>query len=257
MANTSYLRYTVEPWVRSHLEARFKQPFSSRVLPLSPRGSHEFDAVSNDGKVVVAIKRRTGLTSGGTRPPGKIETSLSYGSVNVATGLGTRPTSNSWAWPTAASESTSSPRVRGRSAVWSTYPSSSSWDCRPFLILDVWRLPGPWQTLRGVSVETAGRDAAVETAWPDICDDDTSGRHGNAATHCDAGQQLRSSADEAVISDLDRQVDVGKEPAADVSRVRRGHDQHVGPDEATFTNRHRTAPLDPQPSIDDGARADS
>jgi hypothetical protein len=76
MANTAYLRYTVEPWVREHLAVRFGQPFSSEVLGLSPSGRHEFDAVSADRQIVVSIKTNSGLTSGGNKPTGKIMTCL-------------------------------------------------------------------------------------------------------------------------------------------------------------------------------------
>lgn len=72
MANTSKLRYKVEPWVRAQLEARFHQTFNSRVLELAPGGRHEFDAVSEDGSIVVSIKTTSGLTSGGKFPGGKV-----------------------------------------------------------------------------------------------------------------------------------------------------------------------------------------
>jgi hypothetical protein len=74
MANTAALRYKVEPWVRSALEERYGQPFSSQVLELSPGGRHEFDAVSEDGTIVVSIKTNSGLTSGGKFPAGKVST---------------------------------------------------------------------------------------------------------------------------------------------------------------------------------------
>ncbi len=44
IANTSYLRYTVEPWVRGRLAEQYGQPFTSRMLRLAPGGTHEFDA---------------------------------------------------------------------------------------------------------------------------------------------------------------------------------------------------------------------
>jgi hypothetical protein len=76
VANTSYLRYTVEPWVRGRLAERYGQAFSPRVLPLAPGGTHEFDAVSNDGCIVASIKANSGLTSGGNHPTGKVATCL-------------------------------------------------------------------------------------------------------------------------------------------------------------------------------------
>lgn len=68
MANTSYLRYTVEPWVREQLAERYARPFAARVLGLAPGGTHEFDAVSDDWQIVASIKANSGLTSGGNHP---------------------------------------------------------------------------------------------------------------------------------------------------------------------------------------------
>jgi hypothetical protein len=76
VANTSYLRYTVEPWVRDRLAEQYRQGFAPRVLRLAPGGSHEFDAVSDDGRIVVSIKANSGLTSGGNYPTGKVATCL-------------------------------------------------------------------------------------------------------------------------------------------------------------------------------------
>lgn len=76
VANTSYLRYTVEPWVRDQLAEQYGQRFAPRVLRLAPGGTHEFDAVSDDGRVVVSIKANSGLTSGGNHPTGKVATCL-------------------------------------------------------------------------------------------------------------------------------------------------------------------------------------
>jgi len=46
------------------------------VLPLSPGGAHEFDAVSSDGSIIGSIKANSGLTSGGKHPTGKVATCL-------------------------------------------------------------------------------------------------------------------------------------------------------------------------------------
>jgi len=72
MANTAILRYKVEPVICAQLEAEFGQPFASQRLPLPGGATREFDAVSADGTVVVSIKSSSGLTSGGKRPAGKI-----------------------------------------------------------------------------------------------------------------------------------------------------------------------------------------
>ena len=76
MANTSFLRYTVEPLVRDRLADRYGQRFAPVVLPLAPGGTHEFDAVSDDARIVVSIKANSGLTSGGNHPTGKVATCL-------------------------------------------------------------------------------------------------------------------------------------------------------------------------------------
>jgi hypothetical protein len=76
VANTAYLRYTVEPWVRARLEERYGRPFSSRVLGLTTGGKREFDAVSDDLSIVASIKAHSGLTSGGRNPSAKISSAL-------------------------------------------------------------------------------------------------------------------------------------------------------------------------------------
>jgi hypothetical protein len=76
VANTSYLRYSVEPWVRDRLQERYGQSFTSTVLELRTGGRREFDAVSEDGKVVASVKTHSGLTSGGKNPSGKISSAL-------------------------------------------------------------------------------------------------------------------------------------------------------------------------------------
>ena len=54
----------------------FAQPFISQVLTLTGGAVREFDAVSEDGTVVVSIKTSSGLTSGGNIPGGKINGSI-------------------------------------------------------------------------------------------------------------------------------------------------------------------------------------
>ncbi|MEO5679491.1 MAG: hypothetical protein ABIS47_07480 [Acidimicrobiales bacterium] len=76
MANTAILRSKVEPVIRGLLEAEFGQPFSSQILTLPAGARREFDAVSSDGTVVVAIKTSSGLTSGGNLPGGKINSCI-------------------------------------------------------------------------------------------------------------------------------------------------------------------------------------
>lgn len=76
MANTYYLRKVVEGYVREQLEEEFRQPFASVVLPLTTGGTHEFDAVSADGQIVVSVKAASGLTATGRNPSGKIKDSI-------------------------------------------------------------------------------------------------------------------------------------------------------------------------------------
>jgi len=73
MADTSLFKTHVEPHVREWLSARYSQPFVRRFLRLAGCcGSHEFDAVSADGKIVCGIKSSSSITSGGKNPSGKI-----------------------------------------------------------------------------------------------------------------------------------------------------------------------------------------
>lgn len=77
MADTRVLRSRVEDFVREWLEARFGQPFSSRLLPLKGVHGvaklHEFDAVSKDGSIVCGIRTSSWRTSGGKRGSGKVQ----------------------------------------------------------------------------------------------------------------------------------------------------------------------------------------
>jgi hypothetical protein len=76
VADTAFLRFEVEPWIREQLAQRYGQSFNSQILALVSGGRHEFDAVSDDGRVVAAIKTSSGLTAGGRRPAGKINACL-------------------------------------------------------------------------------------------------------------------------------------------------------------------------------------
>ena len=72
MADTTVLKRVVEPFVRHVLAEEFGMEFESQVVTLSTGGTHEFDAVSSDGKVFASIKSASGKTSGGNNPSGKI-----------------------------------------------------------------------------------------------------------------------------------------------------------------------------------------
>jgi len=77
MADTTYLKGTVECYVRECLAKKFGRPFSSKFLPLArvqgEAHTHEFDAVSEDGKIVCSIKTASWKTGGGKRGSGKIQ----------------------------------------------------------------------------------------------------------------------------------------------------------------------------------------
>jgi hypothetical protein len=72
MANTTYLKQEVERFVRDKLYHEYGVDFSSHMLTLPTGGTHEFDAVSSDKKIVAAIKTASGKTSGGKNPSAKI-----------------------------------------------------------------------------------------------------------------------------------------------------------------------------------------
>jgi len=77
MANTTFLKKTVEHYVRERLQEKFGQPFSSKFLRLTRvqdrAHTHEFDAVSKDGTIVCSIKTASWKTGGGKRGSGKIQ----------------------------------------------------------------------------------------------------------------------------------------------------------------------------------------
>jgi len=73
MADTTYLKKVVEPYVREQLEKEFGIRFKSMILILTTGGTHEFDAVSNDLKIVGAIKTAGGRTVSQKNPSGKIK----------------------------------------------------------------------------------------------------------------------------------------------------------------------------------------
>lgn len=72
MANTVYYKTHVEPYVRAEMERIHGQRFLSKVCRLTTGGTHEFDAVSDDGTIVASIKSLSGKTASGKNPSGKI-----------------------------------------------------------------------------------------------------------------------------------------------------------------------------------------
>jgi len=73
MADTSLLKTVVEPYVCGVLQQEYGRPFGPKRLTLASGGSHEFDAVSDDGQNVASVKAASGRTSGGNNPSGKIK----------------------------------------------------------------------------------------------------------------------------------------------------------------------------------------
>lgn len=67
------MRREVEDYVRGVLEVEHHEVFLPKRLALRTGGSHEFDAVSANGQIVVSIKAASGLTAGGKNPSGKVK----------------------------------------------------------------------------------------------------------------------------------------------------------------------------------------
>ena len=72
MANTKALTEEVEPFIREWLRKKFGVNFTRKKVPIGSGAFHQFGAVSDDGKIVAAIRRSSGKTSGGNLPSGKI-----------------------------------------------------------------------------------------------------------------------------------------------------------------------------------------
>jgi hypothetical protein len=77
MADTRFLKSKVEPYVRDWLAQRFGRPFRSEFVELSgvegAPAKHEFDAVSEDRKIVCGIKTASWTTSRGKKGAGKVQ----------------------------------------------------------------------------------------------------------------------------------------------------------------------------------------
>ena len=73
MANTRFLTIDVEDYVRKVLTQRHGVGFKKKHLELVTGGTHEFDAVADDGSIIASIKSASGRTSGGRIPSGKIK----------------------------------------------------------------------------------------------------------------------------------------------------------------------------------------
>lgn len=73
MANTKALVEEVEPFIREWLRNKFRANFSRKRVPIGEGAFHQFGAVSENGEIVVAIRRLSGKTDGGNLPTGKIQ----------------------------------------------------------------------------------------------------------------------------------------------------------------------------------------
>ena len=73
MADTTFIKTTVEPYVRDILSREFGAPFDSEAVTLSTGGTHEFNAVSQDGRTIATIETASGRTSSGALPSGKFK----------------------------------------------------------------------------------------------------------------------------------------------------------------------------------------
>ncbi|MGH3763323.1 hypothetical protein [Actinophytocola sp.] len=74
MVNTRNVATAVEDHVREVLSAEHQIVFRRRRLRLQPGGYHEFDAVSDDGRVVASVKTAAG--GAGRHPSGKVTNCL-------------------------------------------------------------------------------------------------------------------------------------------------------------------------------------
>jgi hypothetical protein len=71
MANTTALQAAIE-WARETLAAEHRTQFSKRPVHLRTGGTHTFNAVAADGRIVATVMNSSGATSGGKKPTGKI-----------------------------------------------------------------------------------------------------------------------------------------------------------------------------------------
>ncbi len=69
----SKVQRQAEVWIReTWLPAKYERPFIKGKLPLAPGGQFEFDGISDDGSIAVAISTNGGLTTGGRKASSKL-----------------------------------------------------------------------------------------------------------------------------------------------------------------------------------------
>jgi hypothetical protein len=72
VANTNLIKSKIHPYVRNWLKEKYGVAFGNGSLPLRDcEGTHQFDAISSDGRIASEIKTASGKTSGGKHPSGK------------------------------------------------------------------------------------------------------------------------------------------------------------------------------------------
>jgi hypothetical protein len=67
-----YLTMAVEDHVRDVLSVEHQIVFRRRAVRLQPGGYHEFDAVSDNGRIVASVKTASGQTVAGRPPAAKV-----------------------------------------------------------------------------------------------------------------------------------------------------------------------------------------
>jgi hypothetical protein len=67
MADSSIFKTEVEPYIRQRLTEIYSCPFKPTAVSvqLTTGGDHEFDAVSEDGTIIVGVKSNSGKTKSG------------------------------------------------------------------------------------------------------------------------------------------------------------------------------------------------
>lgn len=72
MVTPRYLTMAVEDHVRDVLSAENQIVFRRRAVRLQPGGYHEFDAVSDNGRIVASVKTASGQSWGARHPSAKV-----------------------------------------------------------------------------------------------------------------------------------------------------------------------------------------
>lgn len=76
MANTQFIKKTVEPFIRDWLRKKFSGEFEERKVTLRSQGKLRFDAVSIDRKIVANIVCNRAYTAAGNENTGGVRKTL-------------------------------------------------------------------------------------------------------------------------------------------------------------------------------------